>query len=160
MGWMARATLLDSNNFFAGNPAPGAPGFLPRPGKRPPTGSGGAPDHGFSLKVDVWPIDGSASPTGTGPPLTTWSAAFPGPQNPGQGPRRPACRPPGVDGTLEDRMRGSCPGNCHAKTGTLTGVSALSGYCFNSSGRRFAGSILMNDDQPGHRPPFGTASPP
>ncbi|HNC06595.1 MAG TPA: D-alanyl-D-alanine carboxypeptidase, partial [Solirubrobacterales bacterium] len=52
----------------------------------------------------------------------------------------------GVDGTLEDRMRGSAAqGNCHAKTGTLTGVSALSGYCFNSSGRRFAFSILMND---------------
>ena len=51
----------------------------------------------------------------------------------------------GVDGTLGDRMRGSAAqGNCHAKTGTLTGVSALSGYCFNSSGRNFVFSILMN----------------
>jgi len=51
----------------------------------------------------------------------------------------------GVDGTLEDRMGGTAAaGNCHAKTGTLTGVSALSGYCFNSSGRKFAFSILMN----------------
>ena len=44
-----------------------------------------------------------------------------------------------------DRMRGSAAqGNCHAKTGTLTGVSALSGYCFNESGRKFVFSILMN----------------
>jgi len=51
----------------------------------------------------------------------------------------------GVDGTLASRMRGSAAhGNCHAKTGTLTGVSALSGYCFNQNGRKFAFSILMN----------------
>ncbi|HTU16297.1 MAG TPA: D-alanyl-D-alanine carboxypeptidase/D-alanyl-D-alanine-endopeptidase [Solirubrobacterales bacterium] len=51
----------------------------------------------------------------------------------------------GVDGTLASRMRGSAAqGNCHAKTGTLTGVSALSGYCFNGNGRKFAFSILMN----------------
>ncbi len=42
-------------------------------------------------------------------------------------------------------MRGSAAeGRCHAKTGTLTGVSALSGYCYNRSGRKFAFSILMN----------------
>lgn len=51
----------------------------------------------------------------------------------------------GVDGTLASRMRGSAAeGNCHAKTGTLTGVSALSGYCFNANGRKFAFSVLMN----------------
>ncbi len=51
----------------------------------------------------------------------------------------------GRDGTLGSRMRGSAAeGRCRAKTGTLTGVSALSGYCFNKSGRRFAFSILMN----------------
>jgi D-alanyl-D-alanine carboxypeptidase/D-alanyl-D-alanine-endopeptidase (penicillin-binding protein 4) len=52
----------------------------------------------------------------------------------------------GVDGTLADRMRGSAAQRrCRAKTGTLTGVTALSGYCFNASGRRFAFSILMNN---------------
>lgn len=51
----------------------------------------------------------------------------------------------GRSGTLEDRMRGSsAEGRCRAKTGTLTGVSALSGYCFSQAGRRYAFSILMN----------------
>jgi D-alanyl-D-alanine carboxypeptidase/D-alanyl-D-alanine-endopeptidase (penicillin-binding protein 4) len=35
-------------------------------------------------------------------------------------------------------------GRCHLKTGTLTAVSALSGYCFNASGRTMIFSILMN----------------
>jgi D-alanyl-D-alanine carboxypeptidase/D-alanyl-D-alanine-endopeptidase (penicillin-binding protein 4) len=51
----------------------------------------------------------------------------------------------GKSGTLADRMRGSAAqGRCRAKTGTLTGVSALSGYCFSKAGRRYAFSILMN----------------
>ncbi|MGK2954474.1 MAG: D-alanyl-D-alanine carboxypeptidase/D-alanyl-D-alanine-endopeptidase [Solirubrobacterales bacterium] len=50
----------------------------------------------------------------------------------------------GRDGTLADRMRGSAAaGNCHAKTGTLTGASALSGYCLNGK-HKYAFSILMN----------------
>ncbi len=52
----------------------------------------------------------------------------------------------GRSGTLAQRMRGSeAEGRCRAKTGTLTGVSALSGYCFNRSGRKYAFSILMNN---------------
>jgi D-alanyl-D-alanine carboxypeptidase/D-alanyl-D-alanine-endopeptidase (penicillin-binding protein 4) len=51
----------------------------------------------------------------------------------------------GRSGTLADRMRGSAAeGRCHAKTGTLTGVSALSGYCFTRAGRSYSFSILMN----------------
>ena len=34
-------------------------------------------------------------------------------------------------------------GRCRTKTGTLTGVSNLSGYCFNRSGRMMIFSILM-----------------
>ena len=34
-------------------------------------------------------------------------------------------------------------GRCRTKTGTLTGVSALSGYCFNRSGKTMIFSILM-----------------
>ena len=50
----------------------------------------------------------------------------------------------GQEGTLDGRMEGTrAAGRCRAKTGTLTGVSALSGYC-NTNGGRVAFSILMN----------------
>jgi D-alanyl-D-alanine carboxypeptidase/D-alanyl-D-alanine-endopeptidase (penicillin-binding protein 4) len=51
----------------------------------------------------------------------------------------------GRDGTLGSRMRhGAARGRCHAKTGTLTGVSALSGYCKTRGGRTLVFSLLMN----------------
>lgn len=51
----------------------------------------------------------------------------------------------GREGTVADRMEGTAAaGRCRTKTGTLTGVSTLSGYCFNRTGRKFAFSILMN----------------
>ena len=51
----------------------------------------------------------------------------------------------GHEGTVEDRMHGTAAyGRCRTKTGTITGVSNLSGYCFNRSGRVMAFSILMN----------------
>ena len=50
----------------------------------------------------------------------------------------------GREGTVADRMEGTAAyGRCRTKTGTLTGVSNLSGYCFNKSGRIIAFSILM-----------------
>jgi D-alanyl-D-alanine carboxypeptidase/D-alanyl-D-alanine-endopeptidase (penicillin-binding protein 4) len=50
----------------------------------------------------------------------------------------------GREGTVADRTEGTAAyGRCRTKTGTLTGVSALSGYCFNRSGRVMAFSILM-----------------
>ncbi len=50
----------------------------------------------------------------------------------------------GHEGTVADRMHGTdAYGRCRTKTGTLTGVSNLSGYCFNASGRVMAFSILM-----------------
>jgi D-alanyl-D-alanine carboxypeptidase/D-alanyl-D-alanine-endopeptidase (penicillin-binding protein 4) len=52
----------------------------------------------------------------------------------------------GRDGTLATRMRsGPARGHCHAKTGTLTGVSALSGYCTSRSHRTLVFSVLMNN---------------
>jgi serine-type D-Ala-D-Ala carboxypeptidase/endopeptidase (penicillin-binding protein 4) len=50
----------------------------------------------------------------------------------------------GQEGTVDERMRGTAAyGRCHLKTGTLTGVSNLSGLCDNASGRTTAFSILM-----------------
>jgi D-alanyl-D-alanine carboxypeptidase/D-alanyl-D-alanine-endopeptidase (penicillin-binding protein 4) len=51
----------------------------------------------------------------------------------------------GEEGTVDERMGGTAAfGRCRVKTGTLSGVSALSGYCFNASGRETVFSILMN----------------
>jgi serine-type D-Ala-D-Ala carboxypeptidase/endopeptidase (penicillin-binding protein 4) len=51
----------------------------------------------------------------------------------------------GRDGTLKKRMRrGAARGRCRGKTGTLSNVSALSGYCTARSGEQYAFSILMN----------------
>jgi serine-type D-Ala-D-Ala carboxypeptidase/endopeptidase (penicillin-binding protein 4) len=51
----------------------------------------------------------------------------------------------GRDGTLKNRMRsGVARSRCVGKTGTLSNVSALSGYCEVVGGDTYAYSILMN----------------
>jgi D-alanyl-D-alanine carboxypeptidase/D-alanyl-D-alanine-endopeptidase (penicillin-binding protein 4) len=51
----------------------------------------------------------------------------------------------GVDGTLAGRFKATrLKGRIHAKTGTLEGVNALSGYMDLPSGRRLAFSIIGN----------------
>ncbi len=51
----------------------------------------------------------------------------------------------GRSGTLRNRMRGTAAaGRCAAKTGTLIGVSALSGYCTSTGGARIAFSFIEN----------------
>ncbi len=51
----------------------------------------------------------------------------------------------GVDGTLDDRMRGTAAaGNAHAKTGTLDIASCLSGYVRSADGRMAGYSIIVN----------------
>jgi serine-type D-Ala-D-Ala carboxypeptidase/endopeptidase (penicillin-binding protein 4) len=51
----------------------------------------------------------------------------------------------GRTGTLHDRMRGSAARDaCRAKTGSLSNVSALAGYCETRSGGRVAFAFLMN----------------
>ena len=49
----------------------------------------------------------------------------------------------GVDGTLKDRMQKSpAYRNVQAKTGTLTGISSLAGYCTAANGRHLAFCII------------------
>jgi D-alanyl-D-alanine carboxypeptidase/D-alanyl-D-alanine-endopeptidase (penicillin-binding protein 4) len=51
----------------------------------------------------------------------------------------------GRSGTLRKRMRGTAAaGRCQGKTGTLIGVSALSGYCTTTGGARVAFSLIEN----------------
>ncbi len=49
----------------------------------------------------------------------------------------------GVDGTLKDRMKQTAAaGNVHAKTGTLTGISSLAGYCTAADGHDLCFAII------------------
>ncbi|HZY10312.1 MAG TPA: D-alanyl-D-alanine carboxypeptidase/D-alanyl-D-alanine-endopeptidase, partial [Bacteroidota bacterium] len=51
----------------------------------------------------------------------------------------------GVDGTLKNRMKQTrAEGNVKAKTGTITGVSALSGYVKTADDKLLAFSIMCN----------------
>ena len=55
----------------------------------------------------------------------------------------PALPIAGRDGTLKNRMRGSfTSGNVNAKTGTVTGISSLAGYCTAGNGHRLCFSII------------------
>jgi serine-type D-Ala-D-Ala carboxypeptidase/endopeptidase (penicillin-binding protein 4) len=56
----------------------------------------------------------------------------------------------GVDGTLSGRFtQPELKGKVFAKTGTISGVNALSGYLTAASGRTVVFSILCNDHGPG-----------
>ncbi|MGN1264108.1 MAG: D-alanyl-D-alanine carboxypeptidase, partial [Prevotella sp.] len=47
------------------------------------------------------------------------------------------------DGTLKSRMKGTfAEGNVRAKTGTLTGISSLAGYCTAANGHTLCFAII------------------
>ena len=55
----------------------------------------------------------------------------------------PALPIAGVDGTLKNRMRTTkARDNVHAKTGTLTGISSLAGYCTAANGHELCFAII------------------
>ena len=55
----------------------------------------------------------------------------------------PALPIAGVDGTLKSRMKGTpAADNVHAKTGTLTGISSLAGYCTTANGHDLCFAII------------------
>src|SRR2546427_1988395 len=51
----------------------------------------------------------------------------------------------GVDGSLSDRFKNALQGRVYAKTGSLGGVKALSGYAKTNSSQQIAFSILSNN---------------
>jgi len=145
MPWMARVTNLNSVNFWAEMLLKDLGAYIRGKGSTA-EGAKVVRRTMAAFGVKVWPIDGSGLTFGNRSTANDvvkllvrarakpWARDF-----------LVSLPTAGVDGTLASRMRGSAAeNNCHAKTGTLTGVTTLSGYCFNSSGRRYAFSILMN----------------
>lgn len=144
MTWMARITNKNSNNFFAEMLLKNLGASVRKAGS---TRQGTVVTGRYARKLGsaVNQVDGSG--------LTASNRATPA--NVVRMLARTRERPSGQsfidslaiagrDGTLSDRMRGSAAqDNCHAKTGTITGVSALSGYCLNGKSK-YAFSILMN----------------
>jgi D-alanyl-D-alanine carboxypeptidase/D-alanyl-D-alanine-endopeptidase (penicillin-binding protein 4) len=139
---LVRLTLKSSDNFFAEM-------LLKRIGGTPGTTRGGASaasGHALSLGARVRMADGSglspgnaASPRSVGRLLDALIA------RPEFAAFERALPIAGRDGTLHDRMNaGPARGRCRAKTGTLIGVSALSGYCRTRGGDTLVFSFLMN----------------
>jgi len=145
MAFMTRITNVYSNNFFA-EMLVKALGAARGRGGSTEAGTRVVKSFAASLGATVYPVDGSGltfSNRGT-----AWGLAgllVRAREKRWWGHLYRSLPRAGREGTVADRMEGSAAeGRCRTKTGTLTGVSSLSGYCFNRSGRKFAFSILMN----------------
>ena len=146
MHLLVRLMMKPSDNFFAEM-------LLKRLARAPASTRAGtviARRHASSLGARVRLSDGSglasgnrASPRAVGRTLDALRSRdeFPAFQS--------ALPIAGRDGTLRDRMRrGPARGRCRAKTGTLNGVSALSGYCRTLGRDTIVFSFLMNRVSP------------
>jgi D-alanyl-D-alanine carboxypeptidase/D-alanyl-D-alanine-endopeptidase (penicillin-binding protein 4) len=143
---LVRLTMKPSDNFFAEmllKRVAGTPGTT-RAGARAAT------SHAATLGARVRLADGSglsranvASPRSVGRLLDALMAR---PEFPAFERALPIA---GKDGTLHDRMQsGPARGRCRAKTGTLSNVSTLSGYCRTRGGDTVVFSFLMNAVSP------------
>lgn len=143
--WMSRITNVYSNNFFAEMLLKAIGAEVKGKGSTA-AGAEVVRRHSASLGSAVSPVDGSGLTVSnrstaaevvdllSGARRKDWYGSF-----------RASLPLAGSEGTVAGRMRGSAAaGRCRVKTGTLTGVSALSGYCQTRSGRQIAISILMN----------------
>ena len=143
--WMSRIVNVYSNNFFAEMVLKGIGAKVTGRGSTS-SGAGVVRSHSASLGSKVSPVDGSGltisnrSTAAEVVDLLTGAA-----RKPWYGSFRASLPLAGREGTVAGRMRGTAAeGRCRLKTGTLTGVSALSGYCRTRSGRQVAISVLMN----------------
>lgn len=152
MSRLVNATDVYSNNFFAEM-------LLKNIGAH--FGSGGSTAAGAAVVEQFARAHGSAVHAVDGSGLTATNRAAPAEigrflQSMRDDPVGPdfvkALAVAGREGTVADRMRGTpAEGRCRTKTGTLTGVSNLSGYCFNRSGKVMIFSILMSGVSNLHR---------
>jgi len=165
MGRLATLTAKESDNYFAEMlekdlaagpqpalppPPPGQPlpGFQAPPNPQGTTTKGARAAIGFAKTVGARArlVDGSGLARSDQASPRDVAALLDGIQTrPWFAQLSSALPVAGRDGTLHDRMRhGAARGRCQAKTGTLSNVSALSGYCQARSGDTVVFSILMN----------------
>jgi D-alanyl-D-alanine carboxypeptidase/D-alanyl-D-alanine-endopeptidase (penicillin-binding protein 4) len=144
MAWMVRMTNKDSNNFFAEMLLKNL-GATVRDAGTTHEGTTVTERYAHKLGSDIHQVDGSGLTSSNKASAADVVKMLARVREQSYGKVFIRSLPiAGRDGTLDDRMRGTAAqGNCHAKTGTLTGASALSGYCLNGK-HKYAFSILMN----------------
>ncbi|MBK5233461.1 MAG: D-alanyl-D-alanine carboxypeptidase/D-alanyl-D-alanine-endopeptidase [Thermoleophilia bacterium] len=144
MASMARMTNKDSNNFFAEILLKNL-GANVRGSGTTHAGTTVVERYAHKLGSDIHQVDGSGlSGANRSSPADVVKMLAGVYQEPFRKDFVKSLAIAGRDGTLADRMRGTAAqDNCHGKTGTITGVSALSGYCLNGK-HKYAFSILMN----------------
>ena len=143
---LVRQMLKPSDNFFAEM-------LVKRLGPAPGTTRGGtaaAASFSRSLGANVRLADGSGLSTGNKASPRAVGHLIDSLMTRSEWPAFERALPvAGKDGTLNDRMEsGPARGRCRAKTGTISGVSTLSGYCRARSGDRLVFSFLMNGVSP------------